>query len=454
MLKKEKIIRIVSIVFISIATLYYGTRVVYYYLEANGGLNFLNKGKKQYTIAEKIIAKKNVVNLDIGLNKTEDGGFVFVGKVDNNFLNYNGQLWRVMSIDSDNNLTLVLDTPITALRQNGDYQESSVLKWLNDPESGVFIKIFEKPNQLMNNFVCTDSVAVDDVEKGSYACGVYDNSMKIGILDIEQYLSAGATGSYLNSGYNFWLANKADEENYWFVSHKGGLNYQGSSEMVLGIKPTITISGSELLLSGKGTDVEPYYIEDKKITKLKDAMIGDYVQFSDSLWKIVSIEDERIKLVADGYVDGAVYPFSNGKGTYSLTDQDNIGYFLNTTFLDSLSDKELIVEGLWNNGGYSNDNKYDYTKISDRQIKAKVGMLNIADLYLLDYASVYTMTKNIDYLTNQTLYIVTESFTLFEDNPISVHKIRPAVYINANTLVSDGLGSMVEPYLIGGGTNE
>ena len=444
MLKREKVIRIGSIIFLLALSVFYGSRTVYYYMNENG---FKFGKDKEYNLAELLIQKKNVVNSDNGLNKTEDG-YLYVGEVNNNYVDYSGILWRVLSIDENNNLVMVSDAPLSALNFSGKYEDSDLMKWLNDVEAGVFINTISDVSVLIENHVCLDTLSEKDISDGNYACKVTNNSRKIGILDVEQYLNAGAGKSFINNGYNYWLANPADAENHWFVSSSGGLNYEDSSELILGIKATVTLDGNQLVKSGKGSKINPFIFEDKEIESLKEANVGDYINFSESLWRIVEKDEDKIKIVMDGYMDTESYRFSSKTGTYDPKDEKNIAYFLNKEFLSSLENNQYVVSGVWYNGNYNNSN-FSYLTIRKKTVNAKVGMLNIGDMFVLDYPSTFTMTQDYSYTKLYTMYAIKDNYTFFADKPTGEYKIRPALYIVNDIKVEEGLGSEYNPYILG-----
>jgi len=441
MLLKEKIIRVISIVFISIMFLLFGGRTVYYYLNYKG-INFF-ENKKELTLMETITDIKNITNGDTGLVRAEKG-YLFIGKADNNYLYFSGQLWRIMSISEEGNLTLVLDVPITALNYSGEYENSSLVKWLNDSENGVFLNSLKNSDQLLENSVCIDNMDEATIKEKNHACSLYSTKNKVGVLDIKQYLQAGSSNSYLSGNHVFWLANGDDRGGYWFVSDTGGFN-NNSDDKILGVKPTITISGDVLLKSGTGVKRDPYFFEDKEITKLSDAMVGDFVEYSETQWRIAAIEEGRVKLVMDSYMDTETYSFSDKTGAYNPTNKKSLAYYLNNDFLETLDD-ELIVEGSWSNGIYSFDTDYNYLKIREKKVMAKVGLLNIGDMYLLDWASSHTMTQNLNYEPLYTIFSVNDKYGLFIDKPTGKHKVRPAIYVDSEAKIYGGLGLFGYPY--------
>ncbi len=453
MLVKEKIIRIISILFITGCVLFFGGRGVYYVLDNRGITLF--KSKKEYTLTDKLISTaKGSSNNEAGLVMTQDAEYYYIGPVKDNYLLYASQLWRILSIDADLNLTLALETPITALNYNGLAEVNAVMQWLNDQDEGVFMAVIANEEALLKNRFCDDDIPQSKLESGKYVCSQRNANYRVGLLDVTQYINAGGKDSFLNNGYNYWLANRADKENYWFVSAEGSLNYENSATKIFGVKPTIVIKGNQILLEGLGTADKPYVIEKLEPKTLSAANPGDYILFSDSLWRIVEINATGVKVVTDGYMDTKTYSYATKESGFNPSDKQSLAYYLNTEFYKSLSAKDLVVEGLWYFGSYNTDTAYDYRKIKENSVKAKVGLLNIGDLYILDWPSAYTMTPEFSLIKLHTIYTISDKYGFFADIPSNQHKVRPALYLNPDTKIEEGQGTKVFPYLIGGSNGE
>lgn len=448
MSKKEKFIRIFSLSFIGLLTINYLARGIYFYGHENG---FGSNGKpKAVTLYEKLIAKKNITDFGDGLNTIEEG-YLYSGEVSNNYVNYAGQMWRVLSIDQEKNIVMATDKSISLLNYQGVFYDSVLRKWLEDEKNGVFNKIFVDMDKLLPQSICLDKKSEEDLKSiKDYACSVVENKGKIGILDLQQYFNTKAIKGFLNNGEVFWLANKDADDFSWFVSDQGGINTDDEKNLILGIRPTITISADVNTVSGKGTADNPYIIEQKLITYLNDAMVGDYVQIKDELWRIVTKGDNKVKIVKDGYLSDTLYKYdSSGLGNYAIKNSKNIGYYLNNEYLKSF-DKIEIVSGPWYNGTFTQSNIYDYLSIAKRKVTASAGLLNIGDLYVGEFSNVFTATQEYNYKNLNTIYTITEDGHVFIDLPSSKYLIRPAIYIAGTTVVLDGIGLESAPYIIGG----
>ena len=115
-------------------------------------------------------------------------------------------------------------------------------------------------------------------------------------------------------------------------------------------------------------------------------------------------------------------------------------YYLNNTYYNLLSYKDKLLETDWYIGSY--EGKYE--SCSSESVKAKVGLLNIADLKLNMADSNYyllTPTKN-----NAVFYyqdgLITAKISL-------ARAIRPAISIKKESITS-GTGTLDDPYELGG----
>jgi len=117
-----------------------------------------------------------------------------------------------------------------------------------------------------------------------------------------------------------------------------------------------------------------------------------------------------------------------------------LGYYLNSTFYNSL-DKTHIIDGIWYNGNYGDETNYDYKNIYTSEIKAKVGLLNIAEN---NKANSYMMNSVNDELINSS----TKNGTLYYSDGRDKLYVYPSIYIDKNIKIIEGLGTIDSPFII------
>ena len=66
-----------------------------------------NKTKNINLLSEYIIKDNEITNKN-GLNK-ENSSYIFKGETNNNYILYNNLLWRIVKINNDSSITLILE---------------------------------------------------------------------------------------------------------------------------------------------------------------------------------------------------------------------------------------------------------------------------------------------------------------------------------------------------------
>ena len=119
----QKIFNLISFTFILACCIFYGGRFISLYLENN-------KSEELKLLADNI-KDNNVENENFN---NINGNRYFKGENPDNYLEYSNLLWRIIRINSDNTVTIVLDSPITALAAGTEktYTKTYLHMWLND----------------------------------------------------------------------------------------------------------------------------------------------------------------------------------------------------------------------------------------------------------------------------------------------------------------------------------
>lgn len=439
-LNKKNIFIFISFILIILMFSIYTYRFIHYYN--------LENGKKEIVIdnslAGKVIENNEIVSND-GLYYSS-GDYIFKGNVDNNYVYYSGMLFRIVKINSDKTMKLVTDDIVNAMvfDDEADYENSYIRSWLNNQNkdyTGIFYNNLSNPEKyIIDTEFCIDKVDKDDTNKCKEK--IKD---KVGLLTYQEYLDAGNYKSYLNINKYWWLINATTDNKIWYVYDKGGINNNSKDESTYysyGVRPVITLNSNINFISGDGTSSNPYIIEEENSIKT-----GSYIKYNDYVWRVVSKSDSEIKVVMNDYIkvnDKYVEKsYSKTDSSFNSKNYYNIAYYLNNTFYNTLKNKDLIVNGTWYNGKYNIDNAYNYTKIYEDSIQAKVGLLNISDMFVTDLVS-STMTPS----TDDMIYVTTELGNLYLDQVTTELQVRPALYLTANLNIYSGSGKLEDPYII------
>ena len=197
----EKKFRIFSIILILECFLIYGIRFGYYYFKFN------NKKESKPVVKELLINKiiNKTVTTGDGLYKNKDD-LVYRGYNVNNYLKYSNLMWRIVKVNKDNSITLVLDNKITDLPFDSDKEiiESSIYKYLNisDDNTGIFeSKLSDRNKYLVPNNVCLDTI----LNINNITCYRKDDTTYVGLLTVADFINSKNEKSYLSNINDFCL---------------------------------------------------------------------------------------------------------------------------------------------------------------------------------------------------------------------------------------------------------
>lgn len=281
-----------------------GNETINYTLEFNtdGNTNYSGvlqvgvKENEKNTFADVILANNKVnersltengdaATLDEGLLKKEDDlgvAYYYRGNVKNNNVLFAGKNWKIVKINGDGSIKLVLDNIV-----------DEISKYYSEDYSFLKSTIFEKLNNWYTNNLndysdyiayykfCNDTVLEDDNYLAynrvitnkipTFVClGNLVNS-RIGLLTIDEVsLAGGSTGEnksyYLynekitNSYYTMSSASSRYGNYYPFVvDTDGSISSNVNGNLLRGVRPVINIIKTAKV-SGNGTNEDPYEI--------------------------------------------------------------------------------------------------------------------------------------------------------------------------------------------------
>lgn len=413
----------VSFLFILGCFIFYGSRLIKYYKIYNPKAE---NGEKANFLSSNISGKSEIVYEGTGLYKV-NGNYIYKGSVSNNYIKYNNLLWRIIKINSDDTLDIILEDSINLLNwdnKNNSFDKSNIYAYLNKD----FVNYLNK-DLLVKSLVCND--LVNDLN--SISCNNTVNGY-VSLLDVSSFLNSFVNQeSYLSSSDEImWLSNYGTD----FVWHTNGNSVSKSDgDNFYSVRPVVTIKGTAIMYGGDGTIEKPYLIE-KEDNKLN---IGDYLQIGNDTWIIYDQEDGNIKLSLNKVLDKSL-PYSNSEITYDITDKTIVAGYLNTAYYDSLEYKNLLKEVTWNIGKYNGS----YNDVSSDTIKAKVGLLNISDLKFNNDLNNYYLSSYNDE------YVYVYGNVLKESKPTIMKNIRPCIALSDNISISNGNGNgtLSNPYVV------
>lgn len=266
--------------------------------EYSGKIKVGVRNNEENTFAD-VILSNNPVNetalSNIGDNATENEGllsmeddlgtsYYFRGNVTNNNVTFAGHNWKIVRINGDGSVKLVLNDIIEEIGSYYDnefgFASSTALEILN--------RFYETELVNYSNYIasykfCNDTVLdTDNATFNAYnriilnkiptfVCLGDTTNQKIGLLTIDEVMLAGASTS---DNTNYYLYNSDIDTDYYtmssakytnnvyypfIVTTNGAIDYTTSGELLRGIRPVINIIKTARV-TGDGTEDNPYQI--------------------------------------------------------------------------------------------------------------------------------------------------------------------------------------------------
>ncbi len=443
--KKERIIQIINTVLVVGILGFYLSRL------------FIYKSKLQVIYSDatyEAIATVLVDRTDYGsedrLYQQEDGSYVFMGKVENNYVKINNDLYRVVSIDTNGNVRIVKNDSIGLylLEDNTVFTDSELYGFLNkvNGSKGYF-------EQSINSFkvsLATSAIStkvIDDVKKIDNELSETDNY--VSMLSLEEYLLAGGVNSYLNDGTSYWLTNQNSEGKNYFVDETGALGTSYSSILALNVRPVITLNYTIKATSGDGSLENPFVLINKEATKLANITPGSYISYSGSNWIAQRFTEDGNLVVTNSEVlkeNGET--FTIRYGNYTDYFDSYLADYLNTDYLESLEDyEEYLVENDWYTGTVSMNFSYQDNYTSSANLY--VGIPDMTFMYLNKYEDDFFLS-NRSITSDDLIFTIKQPGYLQAVFGNDTSAVVPAICFSNSLSIISGDGSLNDPYLLGG----
>lgn len=421
-IKKEKIFRFCSVIFLSSLFIFFSFRLVYNYMKEQKANSLIDTG---------MLSTKIISNLKKENYLYNDNKYILKNLVENNYVSYSGILWRIVSVD-DGKIKLVSDENVTVLPFGKNYDESNVIKWLNS----TFKSNLTQPDLFITEFdSCVNNV--DKIEKSD--CNNSKNY--VSLLSMNDYIDAGANNSYLNNNTYFWLS-ALNESEPWYVFDNGGLKTD-SNNHIYGVRPVIVLNDIEYIY-GNGTKSSPYIISNEPVDTLSEIELGSYIDYSGYTWKVVSKDETSVKVVLSTPLklnDEEIKKiYSKKYNYYNLNDSTGIAYYLNHTFYNTLKDKKYLKKGDFYIGKFDT---YDLEELYNEKVNAYVGLLTVGDIFVTQNIDMYLLSSVTD---DNTIPILNKNNSLFYNFISYESGIKPVIYLDNKVEVKGGMGDENYPF--------
>lgn len=430
----QKLFNTISIGFICACVLFYGARFTSLYIK-NKKVEVENVNTLYKVIFNTNYGKENFV--DIG------GNHYFKNEVDNNYVTYSNILWRIIRINADNSVTLISENPLVSLayKEEVNFEESYLNKWLNITEEEENTGILEYNLNNPDKYLLKNETCLDVVDKlSNQLCKTTYTDKYLGLMSTSDYVNTGAETSFINNNTKFYLSNTTDTNKIWYITDTNKVSYSDGTDLI-GLRPVITVKGNINIVSGNGTLNSPYTFESEK------GMFGAYVKLGKDTWRIYQVNEDTINLVSNNLLElnnEAMERIYTNKGySYNSSKWNTLAYYLNNTYLNSLSYKDKIELNNWANGYYGADNNYNYKEALADTKDAYVGLLNIANIRLNnDLKNYFLMTGNTK--NGSLVYLASNNGTIYSTSSDEKNYVLPTITIKKE-LLTKGEGTIDSP---------
>lgn len=483
----EFIFNFISLVFMLGVALYFGGRSLYYYSKQNVKIK-----EEAMTVNGLIVQNSNLAkeNNEDGLHQDLDG-YYFKGKVENNYVMFENRLFRVIRVNNDDTVKMISEGFATSFMwgESSNYKDSNVQNWLNKTEqehSGIYYDTIIN-NKLLKKTEYTEDILkdgkiisleefnkekeeelekekkleeesnkeenIEEVKEEEKKTTKKEETEKVEvkkekdyvtILTIKDYTLANGMSSYLNNGKMFYLLGLNEDEENLYVEEDGSIQSTDSLSGY-GIRPVITLKKNTEVVSGSGTKDDPYVVKGSEKN-----YVDSYVKLGEDTWKVSSIENDTLKLYLNGYLkengNEVTRNYSSYNSIYNIWDWSNIGSYLNNNYVNSLSYKDKLVDCNFYIGEISDDAGYRFNNIYNRNVNAKVGLLNIFDYVSNNELSDY-FHINLTSEVGSMEYNIYSNGLLEEADVRDVKHIVPVVCIKKDS-IKNGEGSINNPYKV------
>ena len=240
-----------------------------------------NELKKTTTVVGEEISSTNEGLIE---DKDDDGAtYYFRGAVANNYVTFANLIWRIVRINGDGTVRLVLNETIDTLSTYNTEETSFKETALYDSLETFYennLSYYEK--NIANSKFCSETSITDNKynaytriitnEIPTFNCLGTSFISRIGTLTVDEIVYAGALYDEENTNYylynseieNLWwtssLARKDDSSIYPFlVSPNGSLTESVASTLYRAVRPVINLSRNTKV-SGTGTLTDPYTV--------------------------------------------------------------------------------------------------------------------------------------------------------------------------------------------------
>ena len=394
---------ILSLIFILGCGVYYGSRLYKYYKIYNPKNE---AGEVLINLPSKIIEDETIVESGDGLYLINNN-YVYKGSKVDNYVLIGDILFRIIRINSDKTMDLVMDEYVNKQEWNKTittYDKSSIKEYL---EKNILPIV--KSDNLVKTTYCTDKV----YELSEISCENTDNNSYIRLLGLNDYLnSLNDSDSYMNGEY-VWLYN-AGKNNAWHTTEKYVSNSAPTN--MYGVKGVITLKNSITYLKGTGTIDNPYILDVDK----QDINVGTYLDINDNIYIVYEVGSNYLKVESNKLIkDKQMFDKTSVK-----YDSSSLKTYLEKTYLDKLKINDYL------------------TSVDFNGVNSKIGLLSSSDLKFNNDLNNYYLSDT------EGDEVVVYNGSVSKSSPSTKRNIRYALGIKKNLKIISGNGTKYAPFIV------
>lgn len=391
--------------------------------------------------------------LNISNTYNYNGGTYLKGNYSNNYVLYNGLMFRIMGVNSDGTIRLIMDEVATSLSYADstlNYSDSYIRKWLNDyfisrlQHSSIIAKqkwFFKSPGSLANTQIDLN-LNVED---------------KVGVLSLEEFNLS------LNSNQSYLIKDKT----YGFININGSLisnkatNNMPASQNTTGeffVYPIINVLSSSVITSGNGTSLSPYVLAEMLTNRSSQTLeeanlsIGSYLLIDSKLYRVIEKGNDEIKVMSY-HNTGLSSKYADTNNTFNL--YNGVGKLLNSNIISTkFLNKNIFLGDIYNSG-----HSYKTTVFVKKNLVNNVysslpimGEMLTGPLYNVAskpdcYWSLNLSSSTLAYqICNNS--IRTTNINDYNSNSSNSYGVIFTSYIDISNVITSGKGTINEPYQI------
>lgn len=320
--------------------------------------NKIGTYKVTYTVSDSLdneTTVKRTVEVIQSLSKvvtedTKNTNNYYKGASSDNYVMFNNILFRMVKINSDGTVTIASENPLANIdygAKNNRFDGSNMDEWLNN-------YFYPQLNDKSKKLIVSSKWCDDIYTEGKTTCDRYSKAKNVGILSLQDYVNSldNEKNTYLEIMARTWYNNFDNNNRVWSVKSSGKEAY--NDNILLNIKPAITLKKDTKITGGTGERDDPYLIgteqEVKRNMKASKLDIGTTVNYSGYSFRVAGHEKDgttklimsNVLLKSDGQPVEISYDIASSVKIYNPKEKGNIAYQINNDLSKYIDTSYLV----------------------------------------------------------------------------------------------------------------